>query len=121
MKQQRILFYIILLTLACFIYFTEGVAFNIFTAWNMLPLFISFLIYRFGSSYSAYSFLLGSMILSGYLHLAWMFGWGDINSASTSALIFVVIPVFSLIAGGIGYAVGKRFSAQPDRRKSSKL
>lgn len=121
MKQQRILFYIILLTLACFIYFTEGVAFNIFTAWNMLPLFISFLIYRFGSSYSAYSFLLGSMTLSGYLHLAWMFGWGDINSASTSALIFVVIPVFSLIAGGIGYAVGRRFAIQSGKQNNVKL
>jgi hypothetical protein len=111
--MQKTLFFTILFILAYFIYFTEGVAFNIFTAWNMLPLFVSFLIYRFGSGYSAYSFLSGSMMLSGYLHLAWMFGWGDINSDSTSALIFVVIPIFSLVAGGIGYAVGRRFKAQP--------
>ena len=117
--MQRTLFYITLLILAWFIYFTEGVAINMFTIWNMLPLFVSLLIYQFGSKYGAYSFLLGSMMLSGYLHLAWFFGWGDINSDSTSALIFVVIPVFSLIAGGIGYAVGKRFNAQPNRRNSS--
>ncbi len=115
--MQKPFFYITLLFLAWFIYFTEGVAFNVFTLWNMLPLFVSFLVYRFGSLYSAYSFLLGSMMLSGYLHLAWMFGWGDINSNSTSTLIFVVIPVFSLLAGGIGYAVGRRFSAHGSTMK----
>jgi hypothetical protein len=113
--MQKILFYIILLILAYFIYFTEGVTINLFTLWNMLPLFISLLIYLFGSSYNAYSFLFGSMLLSGYLHLAWFFGWGDIDSDSTSALIFVVIPVFSLIAGGIGFTVGRRFVAQTGR------
>ncbi len=119
--MQKPLFYLILLILAWFIYFTEGVPINMFTLWNMLPLLVSLLIYQFGSSYGAYSFLLGSMMLSGYLHLAWMFGWGEINSDSTSALIFVVIPVFSLIAGGIGYAVGKRFNAQPNKRKTPSL
>ncbi len=119
--MQKSLFYITLLLLAYFIYFTEGVPINMFTFWNMLPLLASFLIYQFGSKYGAYSFLLGSMMLSGYLHLAWMFGWGDINSDSTSALIFVVIPIFSLIAGGIGYAVGKRFNAQPNRTNKTNL
>ncbi len=119
--MQKPFFYIALLLLAYFIYFTEGVPINMFTFWNMLPLFVSLLIYQFGSPYSAYSFLLGSMMLSVYLHLAWMFSWGDINSDSTSALIFVVIPIFSLIAGGIGYAVGKRFNIQSSRSNDTKL
>ena len=117
--MQKLFFYTLLIILACFIYFTEGVAFNMFTAWNMLPLIVSLLIYLFGTKYSAYSFLAGSMMLSGYLHLAWFFGWGDINSHSTSALIFVVIPVFSLVAGGIGYALGRRFSASPAKRTTT--
>jgi len=117
--MQKILFYIILLTLGYFIYFTEGVAINLFTLWNMLPLFIGLLIYVFASPYNAYSFLFGSMLLSGYLHLAWFFGWGDIDSDSTSAVIFVLIPVFSLIAGGIGFTVGRRFAAQPDRNNGT--
>jgi len=87
----------------------------------MLPLFVSLLIYQFGSRYGAYSFLLGSMMLSGYLHLAWFFGWGDINSDSTSAVIFVAIPLFSLVAGGIGYRIGKRFNAQPNRTSKTNL
>ncbi len=119
--MQKKLFYIILLILGYFIYYTEGVAFNMFTLWNMLPLFVSLLIYLFGSQYSAYSFLSGSMILSGYLHLSWLFDWGDINADSTSALIFVVIPVFSLVAGGIGYTIGRRFSAQARKKSHTNL
>ncbi len=119
--MQKPVFYITLLLLAYFIYFTEGVAINMFTIWNTLPLLVSLLIYQFGSRYGAYSFLSGSMMLSGYLHLAWFFNWGDISSDSTSALIFVVIPVFSLVAGGIGYVVGKRFNDQPNRRNSTNL
>jgi len=119
--MQNPLFYITLLLLAWFIYFTEGVAINMFTVWNMLPLFVSLLIYQFGSRYDAYSFLLGSMMLSGYLHLAWFFDWSDINYDSTSAVIFVATPLFSLVAGGIGYRIGKRFKAQPNRRNSTNL
>jgi len=107
--MQKKIFYITLLILAYFIYFAEGVAVNIFTIWNMLPLFVSLLIYHFGSKYSAYSFLFGSMVLSGYVHIAWLFNWNAINYGSTSALIFVVIPIYSLFAGGISYAVGRRF------------
>ncbi len=117
--MQKPLFYLTLVILAYFIYFTEGVAVNIFTIWNMLPLFVSLLIFRFASQHAAYSFLLGSMMLSGYMHLAWLFSWGDIKQGSTSALIFVVIPVFSLFAGGIGYAIGRRFTVRTAANKDS--
>jgi len=118
--MQKPFFYITLLLLAWFIYFTEGVAINMFTVWNMLPLFVSLLIYQFGSRHGAYSFLLGSMMLSGYLHLAWFFGWGNINADKSSTIIFVAIPIFSLAAGGIGLRIGKRFARTPAIKKPSR-
>ena len=106
-------FYLTLACVAVFIYYAEGVTFNIFTVWNMLPVFISFAIYQSArrnnkSFYGAYGFLIGSMLLSGYFHLAWIFDWGDSKTgSSTSGLIFIFIPIYSLITGVIGYAIGK--------------
>ena len=108
-------FYGILLLLAIFIYVAEGVLFNPFALWNMLPLGLAYLIYRssrVGGSkarlYAAYGFLIGSMILSGFLHIAWLFDLGNAKTgSSTSSLIFIFIPVYSLIPGAIGFVVGK--------------
>ena len=79
----------------------------------MLPLIISYFIYisalkNGGSQYSTYGFLIGSMLLSGYIHMAWLLDWdGTGTSSSTSGLIFIFIPLYSLIPGGIGFAIGQ--------------
>ncbi len=106
-------FYITLIILAIFVYVSEGVSFNAFTAWNMLPLIISYFLYlaptKKGTSlYGAYGFLIGSMLLSGYIHMAWLFDWGGTKTgSSTSGLIFIFIPIYSLVSGGLGMAIGK--------------
>ena len=111
--MKRNFFYITLIVLAIFVFVSEGVAFNVFTVWNMLPLIISFVLYvnattKGSTPYGAYGFLIGSMLLSSLIHLAWFFDWGETKTgSSTSALIFIFIPIYSLIPGGIGYAIGK--------------
>ena len=106
------LFYLILIILGSFLIFSEGVSINIFTAWNLTPLIVSFALYSYAKKkgkhlFGAYGFLIGSMLVSGYIHLAWMFDWGGTaTGSSTSALIFIFIPVYSVIAGLMGLAVG---------------
>ncbi len=107
-------FIIILVALGVFIYVAEGVLINPFAVWNALPLFVSYALYKSGKSagkrarvWGAVGFLAGSMALSGYVHLAWMFDWGEIKTgSSTAGLIFIFIPIYAVIAGGIGYLSG---------------
>ncbi len=109
------IFYIVLIALSLFIYITEEASFNVFTIWNMLPLIISLAIYKLGHKqgtktniYGAYGFLIGCMLLTGYIHLAWFFDWeGTKTASSTAGLIFIFIPIYSLIPGGIGYFIGR--------------
>ena len=40
--------------------------------------------------------------------MAWFFNWNDIKTgSSTAGLIFIFIPIYSLISGGIGYLIGR--------------
>jgi hypothetical protein len=93
---------------------SEGIPFNEFTAWNMLPLFISFILYFAAVAkgkplHKAYGFLLGSMLLSVFFHLAWLFDWwGSKTGSSTAGLIFIFIPIYSLVSGAFGVAISKR-------------
>lgn len=107
-------FTIILVALGVFIYVAEGVTINPFAVWNGLPLYVSYALYKNGKksesrakSWGAVGFLVGGMALSGYIHLAWMFDWGELkNGSSTASLIFIFIPIYALITGGIGYFIG---------------
>lgn len=99
------MFYLILVALTVFLVVAEGVGINPLTFWNLLPLAIAFIIYLFSkrrgkSLFGAYGFLLGSMLLSGFIHLAWMTDWnGTMSGLSTSALIFLFLPIDSVVAG----------------------
>lgn len=107
-------FTVIILLLTIFIYVAEGVALNPFTVWNCTPLFIAYVLYMSSKktnskakTWGAIGFLIGSMALSGYFHLAWMFDWGETKTgASTAGLIFIFIPIYALITGGVGYFFG---------------
>jgi hypothetical protein len=111
--MKHYVFFIVLIVLAIFIYISEGVPFNGFTVWNMLPLFISLVLYtsRKKSYYGAYGFLIGSMLLSGFFHLAWLFDWwGSATGSSTGGFIFIFIPIYALIPGGLGLVFGNRMA-----------
>lgn len=94
------------------IWVSEGMAFDVFVAWNLLPVIGALFIYSYAKIrgnvlYGAYGFLIGSMLLSGYVHLAWLFDWGGMKSgSSTAGLVFIFTPVYSLVAGTVGFIVG---------------
>jgi len=118
MTSTDYVFYSILALMAASIYFLEGISFDLFTIWNITPLLVSLLIYERGRKlarparlWRTYGFLLGSIALSGYVHLAWFFDWGRMKTgSSTSGLIFIFLPIYAFIVGGIGYFIGKRIA-----------
>ena len=93
----------------------EGVAPNLFTLWNLVPLFISYLLFAVaiykkntGLLVGAIGYSLFGIGISFVGHTAWYFDWYQIKTASsTSALIFIFLPVFSLIIGILGYTLGR--------------
>lgn len=107
--MKNYIFYFLLLISAIFIYITEGMLFNLFALWGMLPLFISFVMFRYAkkkksSVARAYSFLLASMVPTTYFHLTWFLNINDLQTgSSTASLIFLFIPIYAIIAGAIGY------------------
>lgn len=108
------LYFFILFTVI-FIYVTHGMSLNFIVLWNMLPAFLSVVVYLVdkkqkvrSNSYGAYGFLFGCMLLSGYIHLAWYFNLGEMRSeASTTGMLLFFTPVYSLLPGVIGYFIGR--------------
>lgn len=104
----------VLVLFAAFIYLAEGIVINPLVLWNYLPLFASYSLFSTGRKEASVSkvlgavcFLVASMGLSIYIHLAWMLNWNQTQTGgSTAALILAVCPVYAIILGGIGYAVG---------------
>ena len=110
-------FIIILIVLGIITFAAEGVAPNVFTAWNWLPLFISYVIFKTAKTSkslpnetAAIGFLIGSMTLSLFFHSMWLFDIGGSKTgSSTSGLIFIFIPIYSIVPGIVGYFIGKHF------------
>ena len=115
-KSKRNHSYIIAALLICsiFITFAEGVKPNWFTLWNLTPVAASYLLHyialRNNSSVmrvGSIGFAFGCIGLSLFIHAAWLFDWGGTaTGSSTAGLIFIFIPPFSLISGGIGFIIG---------------
>ncbi len=99
---------------AALIYAAEGLIINPFAIWNSSPLMISFISFRSAIKNHSKSelggcmgFTLVSMALTLFFHGAWYFDWGETKTgSSTSGLIFIFIPIYALIVGGIGYVIG---------------
>ncbi len=80
-----------------------------------MPLYISYLLINSAIKsnstsrlLSAYGFMAFSIIFSIFYHITWYIDWqGTRTGSSTSALIFVWLPLYSLIPGFVGYMLGK--------------
>ena len=102
--------------IACAIVFyaLAGIAVNPLIIWTALPLYISYVLTksdRFSSSisgrYSSYGFNIASVGFSLFYHLAWFFDWqGTQTSSSTSAIIFIIMPIYAVVLGFGGLLVG---------------
>lgn len=105
---------VIFLLLAILIYYLEGIAFNPFALWNASPLLISYYLVSKGIRINSKPVLIGfvfytiaSLGLLLFGHFAWYFDWqGTKTGSSTSGLIFIFLPVYAVILGGVGYLFG---------------
>ena len=95
-----------------FLAYVEGFL-NPFWLWNSLPFGLGLgLLDRAKkngkSPLPAIGFSIGAGIVSLFVHCAWLFDWAEMATGrSTSGLIFVVLPLWSLIPGALGYAIGR--------------
>ena len=95
-----------------FVAYVEGFL-NPFWLWNSLPFGVGLGLVdraqRLGRSlWPAAGFTLGSGAFSLYFHVAWLFDWsGTSTSSSTSAVMFVFLPIYAFVPGAFGYAAGK--------------
>ena len=112
MKKKSLTFF--LLINAVILYLLEGILFNPFFIWILLPIFIGYSIVHKAWTiqskkklWEGYNFLIASIAFSYYYHLTWFF---DVDGAktggSTAALIFLWGPIWAVAFGYIGYFIG---------------
>ena len=93
-----------LIATAALVVFVEGVL-NPFTVWNLAPLAIAGLALWRGRGRIlavALVFALVTLVPIVYFHLAWLMDWDRIKTgSSTSALIFIFLPVYALVIGAV--------------------
>ncbi len=111
----RFVTYIVLTSSVLFVGYAEP-SINIFTAWNILPIVVALIILHYTDRavdsslpkqlgiYGFVSFTGGVVVIA---HLAWLLDWGKTaTGSSTSALMFVTLPILALLSGCIGWLIG---------------
>ncbi len=103
--------------IACAIIFyaLAGIAFNPLILWTALPLYLGYAFIKSATvsgsivkCYSSYGFIIASVGFSLFYHLTWFFDWqGTKTGSSTSALIFIWLPIYAVVLGFIGQFIGK--------------
>ncbi len=114
-STKNIILISFLLLCSIFILLVEGVSADIFIFWNLLPIVIGYFVLKYSfvnrasfvSSLPGFGYLILGIGFSILAHAAWFFDWGETQTgSSTSGLMFIFIPVFSIVFGGVGFIVG---------------
>ena len=111
---------------AVWVVLAEEIFINVFTVWNLVPVLEGYVLYRWAAKTnkaSAYGGAIGFAMLGvGFTilaHAAWFFDWGQTKTgSSTSALIFIILPIYAAILGAVGYIVGWGITWIMYRRKN---
>lgn len=106
----------LLLALTAGLVVVVGDVFVPWTAWNLVPVVVAWLAFHRtrhrASRPAAAAFALGVAAVVAAGHLAWLFDWGGTaTGGSTSALMFVILPVVALVVGGLAALAGGTISA----------
>lgn len=117
-NRWKISLYLVMGLVAILVIGVEGVI-NPFTVWNVLPLLVAgFVMHRSAGkagsggsmrqrvSGAAACFAVAVAAAVSLGHLAWLFDWrGTATGSSTSALLFVALPLLALLAGAAAWGV----------------
>lgn len=111
-NTKRIQIVIGVTALACLV--LADVVPGLFSLWVLLPLALIYLrawvAGRNGQRHhisAVVGYLIPVIPLMWFVHLQWYFDInGSATGSSTSALMFAVLPVYCLVLGAIGYALG---------------
>lgn len=89
---------------------------NPFWVWNTFPLIVAYWLLRRARLKGLRAlpeglfigFTLGPLVLA---HAAWIFDWNrTATGSSTSALMFIFLPIYALILGGMAYGIARLFT-----------
>jgi hypothetical protein len=105
---------IILCVTAGMMYYLAGIIFNPLIVWTALPLYLSYWFINSAVAsnsdkklFAGYGFMLFSVLFSIFYHFTWYLDWqGTKTSSSSSALIFIWLPLYSVVLGFVGYGIG---------------
>ena len=84
---------------------------NPFWLWNAIPIVLGYILVRRAKSKSLkpipeYGYIAVGGGLVFLVHLAWAFNWCEGTSgSSTSGLIFLFLPAYALVAGGLTFGL----------------
>ena len=101
------------------IFYTGG--YSVFTLWGFVPVILTCAFYararrRHVNAKPELAFALGACGLTLAVHLAWIFDWGETKTgSSTSALIFLFIPIYATILGCVCFGVVRVFVTRRPR------
>ncbi|MEW5725884.1 MAG: hypothetical protein AB1896_22435 [Thermodesulfobacteriota bacterium] len=101
---------------------------NPFAIWNALPVLAAGGLLARGRDetmeqassgrFGAYGFAAGVILIEAGAHFAWIYNWaGTATGSSTSALMFVTLPVVALAVGGAGMLAGRAIGRFHDHRR----
>lgn len=104
----------IFIVLGAFVLVAEGG--SLFAIWNVLPLIIGYLLLRRArrKKFTPMPEILYNVCSTGVIaagHLAWITDFQNTaTGSSTSALLFVLLPVWAILLGGLAFLTGWVFS-----------
>jgi hypothetical protein len=95
--------------------FTEG-PLNPFWVWNAIPVALGYALLRRARRRAfrvapEIAFIVLSCGLLLFAHAAWAFDWGrTATGSSTSALIFIFLPIYAIVLGGLAFGLLRLFT-----------
>ena len=105
------------LPLVALIAFAEG-PLNPFWIWNAVPVALGYALLRRARRKAFWpvpevAFIVLSCGLLLFAHAAWMFDWGRVGTrSSTSALVFIFLPIYALLLGGLAFGALRLFTSR---------
>lgn len=106
--MKYLITYILCVVSGVFVYIAEGIGFSYFLLWNLTPILLAvwftYVVHQAKASLlGVYGYFFGSFLFWGFGHISWFLDSNGFKTgSSTSGLIFLVLPIYSFVSGGLG-------------------